>query len=153
MRKTKKVSHCNRYILYISRVIMVGTGITALMFAVGKGMEEIAQLLIDNGADINLQNIDGLTALQIAVGIEKLKMVELLIAAGAGGLYAFDPIIVALTITLFTSLQTLRPLHENIQRPKRYTRKWFQKTYTRAWWLSVRMIKIFLELRKLLITS
>ena len=37
---------------------MVGTGITALMFAVGKGMEEIAQLLIDNGADINLQNID-----------------------------------------------------------------------------------------------
>ena len=52
------------------------------MFAIGKGMSEIVQKLLEIGADIHLKNIDGLTALQIAVGIERLDMVDLLIDAG-----------------------------------------------------------------------
>lgn len=84
MHKMIKVLHDVLYAIVTGMVIIPAAGITALMFAVGKGMQDIAQLLIENGADINLQNIDGLTALQIAVGIEKLKMVELLIASGAG---------------------------------------------------------------------
>jgi hypothetical protein len=58
-------------------------GITALMFAIGKGQMQIAKLLLEKGADLAIVNVDGLTALQIAVGIEKLDMVDMLIDAGA----------------------------------------------------------------------
>ena len=43
----------------------------------------IAQLLIQNGANLNLKNEDGLTALHLASSNDKNEIVELLLKSGA----------------------------------------------------------------------
>ncbi|MDQ3290086.1 MAG: ankyrin repeat domain-containing protein, partial [Bacteroidota bacterium] len=48
-----------------------------------KGYAEIAQLLIDNGADLNIQNGSGGTALMFATMFGRNKLVKLLTEAGA----------------------------------------------------------------------
>ena len=57
--------------------------VTALMWAADIGNTEIAQLLLENGADIDAVNFKGHTALIIAVRKEKLDMVKFLIGKNA----------------------------------------------------------------------
>ena len=56
---------------------------TALMYAVRKGYAEIARLLIEAGADVNMRTDWGTTALQDAKDNEQIDIVNLLIEAGA----------------------------------------------------------------------
>lgn len=59
------------------------TGNTALIWASGNGDVDMVQLLIDNGADINIKNKDGYTALIWASSEGHLDVVRLLLDAGA----------------------------------------------------------------------
>jgi ankyrin repeat protein len=59
------------------------TGFTAVMYAAKVGDSTILKLLIDNGADVNSQNIAGATALMLASKYGHLNAVKKLIAAGA----------------------------------------------------------------------
>jgi len=56
---------------------------TALIHSIRHNVDEIAQILIDAGANLNLRNKDGNTALIMAVREENKNIVQLLIAAGA----------------------------------------------------------------------
>lgn len=56
---------------------------TSLMAAVGNGHEAVATLLIAQGADVNTTDEYGLSALYYAIQGEQLKLIEVLIAAGA----------------------------------------------------------------------
>ena len=58
-------------------------GDTALHYAAVDGNTEIANILVANGADINMKDNDGNTALHRAVLMDYKEMVKLLIAAGA----------------------------------------------------------------------
>ena len=59
-------------------------GLTALMYAAGNGAEEIAKLLIDQGADVNAKSTPYKdTAILYAASNGYKKIVELLLAAGA----------------------------------------------------------------------
>jgi peptidoglycan/LPS O-acetylase OafA/YrhL len=58
-------------------------GSTALITVSVFGKTEIAKLLIDNGADLNLQNNEGSTALLSAAFFGNVEIVEYLIANGA----------------------------------------------------------------------
>lgn len=51
---------------------------TALLIAVSSGNKEIVQLLLENGADINIKNIDGKTAWSLAEERNYSKIVDLL---------------------------------------------------------------------------
>ena len=59
------------------------TGFTVLMISVMSGQTEIAQLLIDGGADINKKGKNGMTALSIAKAKDNTDMIKLLQKAGA----------------------------------------------------------------------
>jgi len=58
-------------------------GLTPLMFACGKGRIEIAEILINNKADVNARTPEGNTALFAAVESGKPRMVKLLLEHGA----------------------------------------------------------------------
>jgi uncharacterized protein len=58
-------------------------GVTALMFAIGKGNVPIAEALIAGGADVHVKSKTGVTALLLAVGKGYDSLVESLIANGA----------------------------------------------------------------------
>lgn len=49
------------------------------MVATMKNKKDIAQLLIDNGANINAQRYNGWTPLMLAVGIKNIDMVKFLL--------------------------------------------------------------------------
>jgi hypothetical protein len=55
----------------------------AIIFAVGSGSTETVKLLIDYGADVNLQDDEGQTALMLATITDRPEMVKLLIRAKA----------------------------------------------------------------------
>ena len=55
----------------------------SLYYAVESNNLPVAQLLIDNGADVNAKNGDGRTPLRIAQGYGNFSMAELLIENGA----------------------------------------------------------------------
>lgn len=62
------------------------SGTTALMWGISTGGLDIARLLLEAGADVNLSNNNGITALALAVqgkSPESLAMVRALLAAGA----------------------------------------------------------------------
>lgn len=59
------------------------TNWTALMYATDSGDRKIAEVLIKNGANVNLKDMHGYTALMIAIGNENEEMVEFLIRNGA----------------------------------------------------------------------
>jgi len=59
------------------------TGFTAVMYAAKVGDATILKLLIDNGAEVNSQNIAGATALMLASKYGHLGTVKALVAAGA----------------------------------------------------------------------
>ncbi len=63
-------------------VIAKENDVTTLMIAATKGYLEIAKLLIQNGADVNQKNKDGVTALAPAVQENQLEIVNLLIDKG-----------------------------------------------------------------------
>ena len=67
------------------------------MIASIKGYKELAELLIEKGVDINLQDIDGWTALIHAKEEGNNEIIELLIEKGA------DP-----TIEAFTTFERIR---------------------------------------------
>jgi ankyrin repeat protein len=50
------------------------------MLAVKHGKAELVELLLENGAGVNLQDTDGSTALMCAVEHETLNIVKLLLA-------------------------------------------------------------------------
>ena len=58
-------------------------GNTALMGVAFKGYADIAQLLIEQGADLNLQHGNGGTALMFAAIFGRNELVKLLLAHGA----------------------------------------------------------------------
>ncbi|MDD7805904.1 MAG: ankyrin repeat domain-containing protein [Endozoicomonas sp. (ex Botrylloides leachii)] len=58
-------------------------GLTGLMLAACKGHTEIAELLIENGANINAAGENGWTALMLAAENNKKEVVKLLIGKGA----------------------------------------------------------------------
>ena len=55
----------------------------ALWFACFSNSAEAVRLLLDNGADIDNQNVNGATALIYSASAGKTEIVELLLAAGA----------------------------------------------------------------------
>ncbi|SER20113.1 Ankyrin repeat-containing protein [Amphritea atlantica] len=55
----------------------------ALWFACFSNSKEAVQLLLENGADIDNQNVNGATALIYSASAGKTEIVELLLAAGA----------------------------------------------------------------------
>jgi len=58
-------------------------GNTALMWASAEGNYDFVQLLIDNGADLNLQNFNGETALSLATARGFTNICSLLLEGGA----------------------------------------------------------------------
>jgi serine/threonine-protein phosphatase 6 regulatory ankyrin repeat subunit B len=58
-------------------------GATALMMASQKGHMEIATMLVDNGANLNLKSNNGETALMVASANGRTKVVKLLLDKGA----------------------------------------------------------------------
>jgi quinoprotein dehydrogenase-associated probable ABC transporter substrate-binding protein len=58
-------------------------GYTPLMLATANHVAEVAQALIQKGADVNARNSGGVTALMIAAANSRADMVELLVRAGA----------------------------------------------------------------------
>lgn len=58
-------------------------GDTPLMWAAESGLEEMVELLLKNGASVNLRNKDGKTALQWASDKENLEVVRILLENGA----------------------------------------------------------------------
>jgi ankyrin repeat protein len=58
-------------------------GMTALMFASGRGHTETAKLLIEKGADVNAADKNGMTALMVASVNGRTEMAKLLIEKGA----------------------------------------------------------------------
>ena len=61
----------------------VTTGVTLLMDAAENGHERVAELLLQRGAEVNLQNSDGWTALMQAAINGHERVVELLLQRGA----------------------------------------------------------------------
>jgi len=59
------------------------TGWTALHHAAFKGQKEVAELLIDKGADVNAKDKNGGTPLHIASSRGQKEIAELLIASNA----------------------------------------------------------------------
>ena len=57
---------------------------TALQFAVDEGEVDVVQVLIDAGADINIQNDEGSSPLNTACASGALDVVKMLVEAGAG---------------------------------------------------------------------
>ena len=60
-----------------------GCGSTALGHAAKHGHNEIAELLIENGADVSAKSLKGLTPLHYAAANGHKEIAELLIAKGA----------------------------------------------------------------------
>jgi ankyrin repeat protein len=60
----------------------IGGGYTVLMLAAGEGHIDIARILIEAGADVNV-NLKGWTAIDIASQNNHIEIVELLKKAGA----------------------------------------------------------------------
>jgi ankyrin repeat protein len=58
-------------------------GNTPLLWAISEGRDDIASLLVEQGADINSQNFEGETALFLAAARGNTKMVEFLLTNGA----------------------------------------------------------------------
>lgn len=58
------------------------SGSTPLISAASFGKNDIAKVLIDAGADLNLRNNDGATALHVAAFFARVEIVQLLIDAG-----------------------------------------------------------------------
>ena len=61
----------------------MGTDKTALWLASGKGYENLVRILLDRGADVNMQNQDGVTALQRATRFRHESICRLLVDKGA----------------------------------------------------------------------
>ncbi len=59
------------------------TGTPLLMLASCYGREELVERLLERGADVDVQNVDGFTALIYAVGQGHLRVVRRLLRAGA----------------------------------------------------------------------
>lgn len=59
---------------------MLQHGQTALMLAVSHGRIDMVQMLLDSGADINIQDEDGSTALMCAAEHNHIQIVKLLLA-------------------------------------------------------------------------
>jgi hypothetical protein len=59
------------------------TGSTPLITAATFGKKEIAEVLIDAGADLSIQNNDGATALHVAAFFCRVEIVQVLMDAGA----------------------------------------------------------------------
>ena len=58
-------------------------GLTALHVAIKMGDLKVAQLLLDNGADINAQDFNGYTPLILAVKMRNLELVTFVVTHGA----------------------------------------------------------------------
>ena len=58
-------------------------GATGLMYAVGKGYDDIAEVLLNAGADPNLKDGDGWTSLMLAAFSNRFSIVDLLIKRNA----------------------------------------------------------------------
>jgi uncharacterized protein len=58
-------------------------GNTALMWAAAEGHEEIARLLLDNGAAVNVKNTSNYNALMYAAEADKREVMTLLLDRGA----------------------------------------------------------------------
>ena len=56
---------------------------TFLHFAVSKGHEEVARLLLEHGAEVNAQSTNGTTALSIAQSHHQTNLIDLLRKYGA----------------------------------------------------------------------
>lgn len=58
-------------------------GCTALMYAAFYGRDEMVSYLLENGASVDAQNLNGITALHWAVEKNQYSTIELLLKAGA----------------------------------------------------------------------
>lgn len=61
-------------------ILILQHGQTALMLAVSHGRIDMVQMLLDSGADINIQDEDGSTALMCAAEHNHIQIVKLLLA-------------------------------------------------------------------------
>lgn len=59
------------------------SGWTALMFAINNRSAKIVDVLIENGADVNIESLSGITPIKFARMVGNQKIVSLLIKAGA----------------------------------------------------------------------
>lgn len=58
-------------------------GWTALMFAINNGSAKIVDVLIESGADVNIEDLNGLTPIKFARRTGNKEIVSLLLKAGA----------------------------------------------------------------------
>eukprot|EP01102_Stenamoeba_stenopodia_P000497 TRINITY_DN1047_c0_g1_i2.p1 TRINITY_DN1047_c0_g1~~TRINITY_DN1047_c0_g1_i2.p1 ORF type:complete len:151 (-),score=17.67 TRINITY_DN1047_c0_g1_i2:516-968(-) len=67
----------------VNAIVSKSSGDTALHVAASQGLLDAAQLLLDHGANFNIQNVDNWTPLHVAARDGKEDVVRLLLSRGA----------------------------------------------------------------------
>lgn len=70
----------SKFLACVATMLLVKAGQTALMLAVSHGRLDMVKMLLDVGADINLQDDDGSTALMVAAEHGHVDIARLLLA-------------------------------------------------------------------------
>lgn len=87
---------------------MLQHGQTALMLAVSHGRIDMVQMLLDSGADINIQDEDGSTALMCAAEHNHIQIVKLLLAQPDCDLTITDYVCLIIFCTVYFIVTVVR---------------------------------------------
>lgn len=77
IEKIQEEEHNENFAKFVN--VADAEGDTPLMWAAENGLSEIAVLLLQNGAEVNLKNNEGMTALDSAIKCDKKEVVQILL--------------------------------------------------------------------------